>query len=210
VIGLQPKQRVLITLYNSAQQAMDSFGEQLTEPRMRFFTIDSLRLSVKRWAPADVGVVAPALAGRGAWAPSMLAHEMTHAFTIRWFWNTKFEPQLLEEGIAVYVEASRTYAELQNRLASGSLSHELRTKLALGDLWAGASTARVRFMYLEAGALAGYMIEHWSVDAYRRFSKAVADSDTSDAAVEKITQRVLGVTWARFYAGWTQYVSTLP
>jgi hypothetical protein len=210
VIGLRPKQRVLITLYNSAQQAMDSFGEQLTEPRMRFFTIDPLRLSVERWKPADVGVVAPALAGRSDWAPSMLAHEMTHAFTISWFWNTKFEPQLLEEGIAVYVEGGRTYAALQNKLASRSLSHELRSNLALGDLWSGTSTARVRYLYLEAGALAGYIVDHWNVDHYRRFAQAVADSDTSDAAVEKITRRVLGIPWARFYAGWKQYVSTLP
>jgi len=210
VIGLRPKQRVLITLYTSAQQAMGSFGEALTEPRLRFFTIDPLRWSVKRWSPADVGVVAPALAGRGAWAPSMLAHEMTHAFTIRWFWNTKFEPQFLEEGIAVYVEGSRTYAPLRARLATGSLSQQLRVSLAIADLWAGASTGRVRFEYLEAGALAGYIIDHWSVDRYRRFSQAIANSTTSNTAIDQITRRELGVSWAQFYAGWTQYVSTLP
>jgi len=135
---------------------------------------------------------------------------MTHAFTIPWFWNTKFEPQFLEEGIAVYVEGSRTYAPLRARLATGSLSQQLRVSLAIADLWAGASTGRVRFEYLEAGALAGYIIDHWSVDHYRRFSQAIANSTTSNAAIDQIARHELGVSWAQLYAGWMQYVSTLP
>jgi hypothetical protein len=38
-----------------------------------------VRVSDDPWSPGDIGIVAPELAGRDDWAPTMLAHEMAHA-----------------------------------------------------------------------------------------------------------------------------------
>ena len=147
--------------------------------KARFFSDEAKRLNGGAAAPADIGVVAPALAEREAWAPLMLAHELTHAFTLSWFDKTAHAPPMLEEGLAVAVEGGRSYAALRRELASGNKSMPLLEEFAVGDLFQSGGPARVRLAYLEGGAVVGYIVQHWGPATLRRFVVQVADSSLS-------------------------------
>ena len=91
----------------------------------------------------------------------MLAHELTHAFTLPWFDKTAHAPPMLEEGLAVAVEGGRGYAALRRELAGGNKSMPLLDEFAVGDLFMSGGPARVRLAYLESGAVVGYIVQHW-------------------------------------------------
>ena len=210
LLGLHPRRPVLVLVFSSSAQVNDYLAQGLSEERGRFFSDEAERLSGAAAAPADIGVVAPALAAREAWAPLMLAHELTHAFTMPWFDKTVHAPPLLEEGLAVAVEGGRSYAPLRRELAGGNKSMPLLQAFAVGDLWMGSSPARVRLAYLESGAVVGYILQRWGPAPLRRFVLQVADSSLSSHDVKEAVRRRLGESWPQFYAGLVQYVDTLP
>jgi hypothetical protein len=210
LLGLHPRRRVVIFCFSSTAEVTDYLAQPLDQGQGKFFSDEARRLNGGAAAPADIGVVAPALAAREAWAPLMLAHELTHAFTLPWFDKTAHAPPLLEEGLAVAVEGGRSYAALRRELASGNKSMPLLEEFAVGDLFMSGGPARVRLAYLESGAVVGYIVAHWGPVPLRRFVVEVADSSLSPHDIKEAVRRRLGESWTRFYAGLVQYVYTLP
>jgi hypothetical protein len=208
--GLHPDHTVPIFLYAARSEITGNLGGARLEPRISCFSIDPRRLSREAWWPADIGVLGPALTGQNSWTPRMLAHELTHAFTMRWFAHTRHEPLLLLEGIAVLVEGDRSYAPLRREFATGNRVLPLLKAIAAKDLWVGKSLALVNLAYLEGGALAGFIVHHWSLDAYRRFAVAVADSDLTPRGIDQASRTSLKVGWSTISSGVRGFAASLP
>ena len=81
VLGVRSDEPVFIFVYSSERQVVQFLGRPDMEKRIKFFSGQPVRVSDSPWSPGDIGIVAPELAGRDAWAPTMLAHEMAHALT---------------------------------------------------------------------------------------------------------------------------------
>jgi len=198
-------------IYSSGSEVTDSVGMRpdQVDHRIKFFSHPVRRVAAKPWSPTDVGVVAPALIGQQAWAPTMLRHEIAHAFTLSWFFHTAHAPDFLQEGLAVAVEGSRSYAPLQQDLLSGGPSIPLLSGMQTGDIWSGRSSDEVRLAYSEAGATVLYVRERWGVTRLRRWVHEMADCDQSDAAIKRVVRRDLGLSWPAFLRGWRAYVLSL-
>ncbi len=210
VLRLDPGRTTLILVFGSRGQIDRFRGAPFPDERIRFFSAPTPRLADAEWWPRDIGVLAPALGDVGDWAPLMLAHELTHAYTMRWFADTEHSPTLLLEGLAVAVEGGRTYAALREELAAGNQSLPLTTALATGSLWMGSGIERVRLGYLMGGSLVLYVLDGWGVATLRDFVRAVADSDLTPEGLDAAVRDSLGLSWDQFVAGWTAFVSTLP
>ncbi|HZL64275.1 MAG TPA: hypothetical protein VFD50_04910 [Thermoleophilia bacterium] len=209
-LGLRPKAAVVVSLYSSLEDMQASLGGGPVESRFRFFSNAGPRMALQYYRVRDIGVLGPSLDGTGAWLPLMLAHELTHAYTLRWFLGTKHAPMFLEEGLGMAVEQGRSWAPLKEEVASGNQLWPLPDVIATKDLWKGNSTDQVRLGYLEAGSVILYVAHRWGLDKVKPFVIAVADSDLSTKGVGDAVQSSLGVSWNDFYAGWEEYVRALP
>jgi hypothetical protein len=210
VLGLYPSRTTLVIVYGSRDQLERSRGAPFPDDRVKYFSMPATRRADDPWWPRDVGVLAPALADDGDWTPLMLSHELTHAYTMRWFADTVHRPPLLLEGLAVAVEGGRSYEPLRQELAGGNEVLPLATAFATGDLWLGTSLERVRLGYLMGGSLVLYVLDNWNLKKLRAFVRAVADSDLSKRGVDAALRSSLGVGWDEFVGGWSGFVQTLP
>lgn len=209
-LGLRPKAAVVVSVYSSLEDMQASLGGGPVESRFRFFSNAGPRMALHYYRVRDIGVLGPSLDSTGAWLPLMLAHELTHAYTLRWFLGTKHAPMFLEEGLGMAVEQGRSWAPLKQEVASGNQLWPLPDVIATKDLWKGNSTDQVRLGYLEAGSVILYVAHRWGLDKVKPFVVAVADSDLSAKGVGDAVQSSLGVSWNDFYAGWKDYVRALP
>ncbi len=210
VLGVTGSRPIVVFLYSTAAEVAAYLGQTRASVRERFFARLPTTAPAKLWWPTDVGVLASALTPNDPWTRHMLAHEVTHTLTWRWFYHTAHQPPLLLEGMATDVEGSRTYGPLQVEVARGDHTLPLLSLFASSDLWSSNRMARVDLAYLEGGALVKYLIARWGLATMRRFSVDVANTSLRPAAVQGVVRRDLGVSWAGFYAGWKSYVMTLP
>jgi hypothetical protein len=208
-LGVTGDRPIVVYLYSTPIEVTDYLGQTKVLERQRFFARLPTTTSRKRWWPTDVGVLASALAPADAWTEHMLAHEVTHTLTWRWFYNTQHAPPLLLEGMATAVEGARSYLPLRAEVAAGNRSMPLLTTLAQPDLWTGVRMSRVTLAYLEGGALVKYILADWGQAAVRRVCIDIADSSLTGAAIKQVVRRDLHVSWGRFYRGWKSYVMTL-
>ncbi len=210
VLGVRSGEPVFIFVYSSERQVVQFLGRPDMEKRIKFFSGQPRRVSDSPWSPGDIGIVAPELAGRDTWAPTMLAHEMAHALTEKWFFDAPQVPRLVLEGIGVAVEGDRSYAALKGELLNGNKDEPLLQALAYGSLWQSNDLARVDLLYEEGGSLVRYILAGWGQRALRRFAVDVGTSDLSESPIKYAVKRDLNVSWDRFYSGWRSYVLTLP
>ena len=210
LLGIKPREPVVVYYYSSRRQMLRALGEDPNEARIRFFSRAPDRLSESRTWTRDIGVLGPALDTTGEWTPLMLAHELTHAYTSRWFAHTEHAPTLLAEGLATAVEGGRTYQPLRDDLASGDSAYPLEKALKAKSLWRGNPTAKVRLAYLEGGSLVLYVLDHWGLDGLRDFVAAVSDSDLTRKGLDAAARESVGVDWDELRAGWERFVQTLP
>jgi hypothetical protein len=210
VLGARSDQPVFIFVFSSERQVAQFLGRPDMEKRIKFFSGQPVRVSDSPWSIGDIGIVAPDLAGRDDWAPTMLAHEMAHALTEEWFDDAPQVPRLLLEGIGVAVEGERSYAALKGELLSGNKDVPLMQAMAYASLWQSNDIGRVDLLYEEGGSLVRYILAGWGRGALRRFALDVGTSDLTESPIRYAVQRDLHVSWGRFYAGWRDYVLALP
>ena len=152
---------VVVRLYSSSAEVADYLGQSAALKREQFFARLPTTTSAKLWWPTDVGVLASALAPADPWTGHMLAHEVTHTLTWRWFYYTAHAPPLLLEGMATAVEGDRSYAAAARRGGRGQQEHAADVAFARPDLWTGVAMARVTLAYLEGGAMVKYILAEW-------------------------------------------------
>ncbi len=210
LLGITSRRPVLVYYYSSRGQLVRSLGEDPAEPRIRFFSHAPDHLSESPTWTRDVGVLGPALAGKESWTPQMLAHELTHAYTARWFEGTKHAPSLLAEGLATAVEGGRSFQPLRTDLAAGRSAFPIEKALRVRNLWKGNRIAKVRLAYLEGASLVLYVMDRWGLRGLRNFVTAVSDSDLSAEGLDQASRRSVGVSWDQLRSGWATFVQTLP
>jgi hypothetical protein len=210
LLGIRSRAPVVVYCYDSHRELRRALGGGPADARIRFFSRSPDRLGGKETWMRDVGVLGPALKGKEAWAPMMLAHELTHAYTARWFAHAKHAPTFLAEGLATAVEGGRSYQPLRADLAASASAYPIEDALAAGSLWQGNPTGRVRLAYLEGGSLVLYILDRWGLADLRAFVTAVSDSDLSRAGLDHASRASLGVGWRKLRAGWAAFVQTLP
>ena len=157
LLGIASRKPVVVYYYSSRAELVRSLGEDPDEPRIRFFSHPPAHLGDAPSWTRDIGVLAPALAGKESWMPQMLAHELTHAYTTRWFEGTKHAPTLLAEGLATAVEGGRTFQPLRDDLAADRSAFPLEKALRAKSLWKGNRIDKVRLAYLEGASLVLYV-----------------------------------------------------
>jgi hypothetical protein len=199
---------VLVTVYRSGSQMSAAFAGGVSDERMRFFAHSTPRRDAAPWRRYDVAVLGPELTGLGPSVERVLAHELTHAYTVDWFLATDHAPTLLLEGLAEVVDGAGDgdSAALREELRAGNRLWPLSDALATGDLWAGNSYGDIDLAYTMAESLVAYVVSQWGVEALKPFCQAVANSDLSRGGLDRATRATLGVGWSRFYAGWKRSV----
>ena len=201
---------MVVYYYSSRRQLLRSLGEDPGEARIRFFSHAPIRLRDEPTWTRDVGVLGPALDGRESWTPRMLAHELAHAYTSRWFEHTRRAPTLLAEGLATAVEGGRSFQPLRDDLASGASAFPLEKALKAKSLWKGNAIDKVRLAYLEGASLVLYVLDRWGLHGLRDFVTAVSDSDLSAEGLDAAARSSVGVSWEDVRSGWASFVQTLP
>ena len=201
---------VAVFLFSSEAEVTASIGlyKDQIDHRIQFFTHPLARVARATWSPGDIGVVVPALFQQDSWAPSMLRHELAHAFTLSWFDKLAHSPPFLKEGLAVAVESDRSYAPLRQAIALNEPISLLR-EMQVGDIWASRTTDVVRLAYAEAGSTIRYVLHRWGFTRMHRWVRSVADSDMTDGAIMNVTKRELGIKWRAFVSGWRAFATTL-
>ena len=210
LLGITSRKPVVVYYYASRRQLLRSLGEDPGEARVRFFSHAPLHLDKTRTWTRDIGVLGPALAGKESWAPQMLSHELTHAYTSTWFEGLKHAPTLLAEGLATAVEGGRSFQPLRDDLVAGASSFPLEKALRAKSLWKGRRLATVRLAYLEGASLVLYVLDRWDVRHLRDFVRAVGDSDLSVEGLDAASRQSLGVGWHELRSGWESFAQTLP
>jgi hypothetical protein len=210
LLDISTHKPVVVYYYASRGQLLRALGEDPGEARIRFFSHAPLHLDGTPTWTRDIGVLGPALAGKEAWAPQMLAHELTHAYTSSWFRGARHAPTLLAEGLATAVEGGRSFRPLREDLDSGEEAFPLEKALRAKSLWEDNPLSKVRLAYLEGASLVLYVLERWDVDGLRRFVHAVSDSDLRADGLDAAARESLGVSWGELRSGWEEYVRTLP
>jgi hypothetical protein len=210
LLGIRPGRPVIVYYYSSRRQLLRSLGEDPGESRVRFFSRAPVKLNDTPARTRDIGVLGPALEGKESWAPRMLAHELTHAFTSRWFEGTRHAPTLLAEGLATAVEGGRSFEPLRDDLASDEPAFPLEKALRAKSLWKGNSIGKVRLAYLEGASLVLYVLDRWGLRGLRDFVTAVSDSDLSGDGLDAAARSSVGVSWEDLRSGWASFVQTLP
>lgn len=209
LLGIDSGDSAFVAVYATRGQMWDSLGDS-DEERISFFSNEAPRLSARPWRTRDISILGPRLEEVGSWTPRMLAHELTHCYTCRWFYDTQHAPTFLLEGLATAVEGGRDFAPLREEVATGNALWPLADAIAAGDLWAGNSDEEIELAYLEAGSVVLYVLDRWGLHRLKPWMTAVADSDLDEAGLDEATRRTLGVGWDRFYEGWQKYVLDLP
>jgi hypothetical protein len=210
LLGIEPRRPVVVYYYSSRRQLLRSLGEDPGEARIRFFSHAPIRLRDEPTWTRDVGVLGPALDGKESWTPRMLAHELTHAYTSRWFEHTRHAPTLLAEGLATAVEGGRSFQPLRDDLASGASAFPLEKALRAKSLWKGNAIDKVRLAYLEGASLVLYVLDRWGLHGLKDFVTAVSDSDLSAEGLDAAARSSLGASWEDVRSGWRSFVQALP
>jgi hypothetical protein len=210
LLGIDPAEPVVVYYYASRRQMLRSLGEDPGEQRIRYFSHPPLRLGEGPTWERDIGVLGPALEGRESWAPRMLAHELTHSYTSRWFEDARHAPTLLAEGLATAVEGGRSFQPLRDDLASGEQAFPLEKALRAKSLWKGHQIDEVRLAYLEGASLVLYVLDRWGLRELKEFVYAVGDSDLTREGLDQAARDSLGVSWQAVRSGWEEFVQTLP
>lgn len=204
-LGLDIRPTVAITVFASVDDVRDALGIDASSAQLTFFAYPAIRVADEPWPTRDVGVMGPWLRDLAGSMPSILAHELAHAYTLRWFAGTEHAPALLVEGIAQAAEGASPH-RLREEVATGNQLWPLPESFAAEDMWRGDSGAQVSLGYEVGGSLVSYVLSQWGARKLRPFVQSVADGEPTEAGVDAALKDSLGVSWRDFYAGWRRYV----
>ena len=206
-LGIGTRPTVLVTVFGSAEDVGDALGAKAATARMVFFSYPSLRVADADWPTYDVGVMGPWLHDLDSSVDGALAHELAHAYTLRWFAGDKHPPSLLVEGIAQAAEGLPELSLLRQEVATGDQLWPLPESFASADVWEGAASE---------GSSSGTNrrvargLRHLALG--RRPAAAVRPGSgrgrPTVAGMDEALGDALGVTWRSFFAGWRRHVLT--
>jgi hypothetical protein len=205
-LGLDTTPAVVITVFGSAEDVRDALGVRAATPRLVYFSYPPLRVAEKGWDVWDVGVMGPWLRDPGISTDAVLAHELAHAYSIRWLGDATHPRALLAEGIAEAAEGTFVTPALRREVATGDQLWPLPESFGSSDVWDGASGEAVGLGYDVGGSIVDYVVWRWGPEHLRPFVEAVAAAEPTEAGMDAALGRALGVDWRRFYAGWRRYV----
>jgi len=203
-LGADTRRTVLVTVYSTVEDARAALDVTANSARLVFFAHPAPRVSSEVYAICDVGVMAPWLRDAGGGMPAALAHELAHAYTVRWFAKAPDVPALLVEGLAQAAEGGAPIY-LREEIATGNQLWPLPESFAEHDLWEGNSGAQVALGYEVGGSLVDYVLVTWGAKRLRPFVQSAAAADPSEAGMDAALAVSLGVTWRDFYDGWQTY-----
>jgi hypothetical protein len=204
-LGVDTTPAVVITVFGSAEDVRDALGVKASTPRLAYFSYAPLRVAQRQWAVWDVGVMGPWLRDPGVSTGAVLAHELAHAYTMRWFGGAD-PPSLLVEGIAEAAEGSPVTPALRREVATGDQLWPLPGSFGVDDVWDGSGAESVSLGYELGGSLVEYVVGHWGPSRLRPFVQEVAAAEPTESGMDAALDDALGVSWSRFFAGWRRYV----
>jgi hypothetical protein len=206
MLGLDTSPTVVVTVYGSVEDVRDALAVKASTPRLVYFSYPTLRVAAKSWDVWDVGVMGPWLRDPGVSTDAVLAHELAHAYTIRWFGGSERPRSLLAEGIAEAAEGALVTPALREEVATGDQLWPLPESFGSRDVWDGADGEAVSLGYDVGGSLIEYVVWRWGPARLRPFVQAVAAAEPTEAGLDAALGKALGVDWRRFYAGWRRFV----
>ena len=139
---------------------------------------------------------------------SLLAHELTHAYTMRWFNDTEHAPTLLRRGAG---DDGRRRPQLPAPARRAGRRQRRRLPLTPPSPWAACGAAASTdgcASRLPRGRLAG-AVRAATTGASRASSASSSRSPTPTSARTGLTRpraRTLGVGWDELEAGWERFV----
>ena len=205
-LGIDTRPAVVVTVYGSAADVRDALGVGASTSRLVFFSHPPLRAAEQYWPTYDVGVMGPWLRDIGGAMDGVLRHELTHAYTLRWFGDDEHPPSLLVEGIAQAAEGSPRAVSLREEVRTGNQLWPLPESFAVDDVWEGGDGKAVRLGYQIGGSLVDYVVSRWGAGELRSFVQAVAAAEPTESGMDEALGSCLGVTWREFYEGWRRHV----
>jgi hypothetical protein len=205
-LGMDVEPTVVVTVYGSAEDVRDALAVKAATARLVYFSHPPLRAAKDQWDVFDVGVMGPWLRQPGISTDAALAHELTHAYTARWFAGDDSPSSLLQEGVAEAAEGLPISQALRDEVASGDQLWPLPESFAAGDVWDGADAEGVGLGYDVGGSLVGYVVSQWGASRLRAFVEAVDAAEPTEAGMDAALGGALGVDWREFFAGWRAYV----
>jgi hypothetical protein len=204
--GLDTGPSVLVTIYGSAEDVRDALGTSLPTVRLRFFAHDPLHAGKEKPPVEDVGVMGPWLRDAGQSIDGVFVHELTHAYTRRWFEGDDTPPALLVEGIAAAAQGGSAAPGLREEVASGDSLWPLPESFAVDDVWDGGDIEAIDLGYEVGRSLVDYVDTRWGAAHLEAFVRAVATAEPTEAGMDVALGDALAVSWDEFYTGWRRWV----
>ncbi len=193
-LGLDTSPTVLITVYGSLADIHDALAVTASSSRLVFFSYPPLRVAEADWPIYDVAVLGPWLRDPGVSLQTVLAHELAHAYSVRWFARATIRRRSSSRASPKRLRARRPRRRSATRSPRATSSGRCRSR-SRRPTCGTAQTRGVGLGYEVGGSLVAYVVSRWGAGQLRPFVQAVAAAGRPRRAWTALG-RAIGVTGA--------------